>query len=192
MFEQLFQRPYTVVRHRDGPLAEERLRYLRHLAEQGMCRRYLKVVASRLLIIIDYLRLANRPTADIDLTEIEQQASLWAKRLAKGEQRKYSWIAFCQHAKAWLRFLGRLRTPVPIPEPCAHLIDAFAAFMHSEQGLSAVTIDVRRKIIQGFLHRLRTTPQEFREITITQIDDALLTPAEGKIPFLAGHAYNKA
>ena len=93
MFEQLFQRPYTVVRHQDGPLAEERLRYLRHLAEQGMCRRYLKVVASRLLIIIDYLRLANRPTADIDLTEIEQQASLWAKRLAKGEQRKYSWIA---------------------------------------------------------------------------------------------------
>ena len=38
MFDQLSQQPRAVARHRAGPLLDERLRYLGHLANQGTAR----------------------------------------------------------------------------------------------------------------------------------------------------------
>ena len=40
MFDQLFTSPVAVARHRTGPLLEERLAYLTHLANQGYARRH--------------------------------------------------------------------------------------------------------------------------------------------------------
>ena len=45
MFEQLFKRPHALARHRNGPLAEERCRYLAHCAQQQMSRRTLRRIA---------------------------------------------------------------------------------------------------------------------------------------------------
>jgi hypothetical protein len=39
MFEQLFERPHALARQRNGPLAEERRRYLVHCAEQQLSLR---------------------------------------------------------------------------------------------------------------------------------------------------------
>jgi hypothetical protein len=39
MFDHLFQRPQALARQRAGPLLEERLGYLRHLASQCMAWR---------------------------------------------------------------------------------------------------------------------------------------------------------
>ena len=36
MFDQLFERPHAVARHRAGPLSKERLRFLTHLAKGGV------------------------------------------------------------------------------------------------------------------------------------------------------------
>ena len=36
MFERLFQNPFVLARQRNGPLAEERHRYLSHCAQQQM------------------------------------------------------------------------------------------------------------------------------------------------------------
>jgi hypothetical protein len=36
MFDRLYQRPRVLARHRKGPLAEERRRYLAHGVEQEM------------------------------------------------------------------------------------------------------------------------------------------------------------
>ena len=41
MFDQLFKRPVAVARHRTGPLLEERLAFLTHLANQGYSRQEL-------------------------------------------------------------------------------------------------------------------------------------------------------
>ena len=42
MFEQLFKQPQALARQRAGPLLQERLRYLDHLADQvwlaGLCK----------------------------------------------------------------------------------------------------------------------------------------------------------
>jgi len=45
MFDELFTRPRAVARHSAGPLLEERLRYLAHLAELGMRRIDLQIMA---------------------------------------------------------------------------------------------------------------------------------------------------
>jgi hypothetical protein len=111
MFEQLFEQPHALARHRAGPLLEERLRYLTHRASQGLARKSLRVVAADLLTITDYLRLADCPGQVIPYTEIEEGATLWADRpqkptRAKGTKRIRQ--RFLWHATQWLEFLGRL------------------------------------------------------------------------------------
>ena len=74
MFERLFDRPTTVAQQWAGPLLEERLRYLSHLAEQGVARHGLQVRAYYLLMVAQCLRLAERPGELISHDEIERQA----------------------------------------------------------------------------------------------------------------------
>ena len=105
-----------------GPLAEERVRYLTHLAGQGMARRTLRVVAYYLLAVAQYLRLAARPGEVISYAEIEENAAAWASRslspphpkgTGRGRER------FLWNATQWLQFLGRFqpaaRRPAPTP-----------------------------------------------------------------------------
>jgi len=51
MFDQLFDWPSAVARHRRGPMLEGRLAFLTHLANQGYCRRGLRDNARDLLAI---------------------------------------------------------------------------------------------------------------------------------------------
>jgi len=177
MFDQLFEHPHALARHKAGPLVEERLQYLGHLAEQGKARRTLLGAAPYLLVVADHLRLADRPGEAISAAEIEEKAILWADRPPKpsdGTQRLLSRACFLRHATDWLQFMGRLQRPAPVPPPYADRIDDFADYMHGERGLSALTIDYRRWAILDFLCQLGTPPQAFHEITIAQIDEALV------------------
>lgn len=74
MFERLFNRPITVAQQWAGPLLEERLRYLAHLAEQGVARHRLQVRAYYLLMVAQCLRLAERPGELITPGELKRQA----------------------------------------------------------------------------------------------------------------------
>ena len=51
MFDQLYTCPVAVARHRTGPLLEERLAFLTHLADQGYTPNALRRSARRLLVI---------------------------------------------------------------------------------------------------------------------------------------------
>ena len=83
MFEQLFERPHALARQRNGPLAEERLRYLAHCAEQQMAHRTLRRIAIYTLIVAKALRLADRPGELVTRAEIEAEADRWANRHPK-------------------------------------------------------------------------------------------------------------
>ncbi|MEO2033667.1 MAG: hypothetical protein ABGZ35_16430 [Planctomycetaceae bacterium] len=76
MFEQLFRFPHALQPHLDGPLAEERRRYLCHRADEGIGRNGVRVMAYYLLACTEYLRLADRPGEPIARAEVEQQAQL--------------------------------------------------------------------------------------------------------------------
>ena len=76
MFDQFITRPFALARHRTGPLVEDRLAYLDHLAGQGMSRKALRECAHYLLVIDDYLCLADRPGETVSHDEIDQKATL--------------------------------------------------------------------------------------------------------------------
>ncbi len=71
MFDRLYQRPRVLARHRNGPLVEERRRYLVHGAEQEMALLTLQSMARHTLIVAKALRLADRPGEIITKKGIE-------------------------------------------------------------------------------------------------------------------------
>jgi hypothetical protein len=137
MFEQLFELPHAVARHRAGPLLDERLAFLTKLADRGVSRIVLRVSAQKLLVFIQSFGLVTRPDRIITLREVRRKIS---------EHRTRSL------ATRWLRFLHRLEElPVPV-SPHADKIKAFADYMEREKGLSPVTISNRCWLIPRFLN----------------------------------------
>ena len=175
MFDQLFTRPCAVARHRAGPLLEERLRYLCHLAELGMRRTELQIRDHYLLVIAQFLRLVERPKEAISQDEIDQKALLWSQhaqpRKVPGSRR--SRTLFRRFAIAWLGFLGRLQ-PIPdAPIPFAAEIAAFAEYLRNDKGLAPTTIEHRCLTLRCFLSCLYPANGSLQEITLEQIDAAL-------------------
>jgi integrase/recombinase XerD len=177
MFERLYSRPTALARHRDGPLAEERLAYLGHLAGQGLSTRSLQHVAPYLLVIALTLRLAERPGEAIRHEEIERQAARWAGRRSSRPNRKPGLVSretYLSHATRWLRFLGRLVPQSPPPSPFATHVAAFADYMLHERGLSPQTARNRCWFVGRLLDGLEVADDSLHEVTISHIDAALM------------------
>jgi integrase/recombinase XerD len=177
MFERLCSRPSALARHRDGPLAEERLAYLGHLADQGLSTGSLQRAAQYLLVIALTLRLAERPGEAIRPEEIRRQAARWAKRRCTRPDRKpgcYSRKSYLSHATRWLQFLGRLVPQSAPPSPFAAHLAAFADYMLHERGLSPRTSRNRCRFVRRFLDEIGAVDGSLRAITITQIDETLV------------------
>lgn len=176
MFEHLFKAPYTLARHRQSPLAEQRHRYLIHCAEMGLALSVRRTIACYLLVITDYLRLGDRPGDQITQAEIEAQADCWAKRptrRARKARTRETRRRFITYATHWLKFLGRWQAPPKPIHPCADQVTAFANYMRRERNLSPNTVTSRCLIVQEFLDRLCAS-RPLQEITPEHVDDALL------------------
>jgi hypothetical protein len=78
MFDQLFVRSDALTRYLSAPLIEERRQYLTHCAVQGMTKSTLEAKARLQLSIAEYLRLAERPSDTISLSEIKKAATRWS------------------------------------------------------------------------------------------------------------------
>lgn len=178
MFDRLFTRPVALARHRAGPLVEERLAYLGHLASKGISYRTLREVAQILLSVARRLGLADRPGEGIRHDEIRRQAILAARRRSRYPKRKDGSSArrvFRVQATRWLQFLGRLEPRPTPPNPHATLVATFAEYMRSDRGLSPSTIRSRCWLVRKFLDRLNITTGSLHGITISQIDDTFMT-----------------
>jgi integrase/recombinase XerD len=114
MFSTLFHYPRVLARHRNGPSADDRERYLAHCAEGGAAHSTLLSLAPELLaisrrIVLDSGRL-------ILPAEVEMAADRWV-RYQRRHQRivtgRFSRERFIQTATAWLRFLGQLQERLP-------------------------------------------------------------------------------
>jgi integrase/recombinase XerD len=159
MFDQLFERPHALARHRAGPLLKERTSFLTHLAARGMPRITLRCTAQRLLVIANALGLASRTGKTITRDKI--------KRTANGD------AVFVSIATRWLQFLGRLQSrPSPVC-PHAKKIKSFADYLEHERGLASATIRGCCWIVPRLLSQLNTADGSLREITPDRIDRAL-------------------
>lgn len=159
MFDQLFTRPFAVRRHREGPMMEERLAFLTHLASQGYSSHTLRARACDLLAIARILGLANQPRKAMTVAEV--------KRKTSNRRRLYP------IATRWLQFLGRLQQRSAPLTPHEKKIKAFADYMEHEAELSPVTIRGRCWWVKHFFKRLHGKGGSLHKITPQRIDMAI-------------------
>jgi site-specific recombinase XerD len=176
VFDQLFPDARALSRQRDGPLAEERRRYLVHCAEQRMAHKTLLEIARCTLAAANALRLAERSGELITREEIKAAADRWASR--RSPQRASTTVSsaclrFTRYATRWLSFLGRLLPVITTPQPYAEQITRFANYMRQERGLSPRTIEIRCRTVCEFLARVDESGRRLDSLTIAQVDDIL-------------------
>ena len=159
MLDQLFEHPFALARHRSGPLVDERISFLTHLASQGYSRRTLREKARDLLAIAGTLGLARRPRKALTLGEVASAVGNRPPRFPLAVQ--------------WLQFIGRLKhRPVPLT-PCEKKIKAFADYMANEEGLRPETIRRRCGVVTRFLKHEGFKSGSLHKITPGQIDVAI-------------------
>jgi site-specific recombinase XerD len=176
MFEQLFRCPSALRRQRNGPLAEERDRYLWHCAQQQFAPRTLGDIARSTLLAAKLLRLADHPDQRIAPVQIAAAADRWMHRHPQPAIRpraRYAWQRFTRHATRWLAFLGRLETPDTHTLPDAERLAQFADFMLQGRGLSPQTVQHRHRTIQEFLTTTNALGLRLDTLTAAQVDELL-------------------
>ena len=114
MFETLFTYPAVLRRHKEGPLAVERARYLTDLAAKSVARTTLLMKASYCRRVA--VELQRWPSDRcFDKNEVEEMASGYsADGLTSSNRRQHAKEHFRSVATDFLRSLGRLRPP-PTP-----------------------------------------------------------------------------
>ena len=167
MFEILFSDDATITRHRDGPCAKERERYLRHsatvgastLTQRNRARALLlvartltpvdlgKVGAERLHELIDSIRPSVAPATAVNLVNI---------------------------ARPWLKFLGWWHQPARLI-PFASQLNAFVTWMREERGLTPCTIEQWRYRTANFLCWCSETKRDLATLTPEDIDVYFVT-----------------
>ncbi len=159
MFDQLFEHPFALARHRTGPLVEERSAFLTHLASQSYSRRTLRGKASDLLAIAHALGLARRPRKALTIGEITSTVGNQPPRFPLAVQ--------------WFQFLGRLQQHLAPLTLYEKKIKAFADYMANEEGFRPATIRRRCGVVKQFLNQVDPKSGSLHKITPGQIDMAL-------------------
>src|SRR5208283_1653343 len=77
MIETILDRRFSLLRHKQAPLFEERERFLAQLHQQGTSRKSLRNMAGELIQVIRLLRLEK--LRDVDLQEIDRASRIWAQ-----------------------------------------------------------------------------------------------------------------
>ena len=109
MFEDLFIYPKVLARHRAGPPANARERFLAHCAAYGAARGTLLRFANELLVVAE--RIDVNSGKSFSLADVEAAAESWTRyQLRRGRAHGKRWpqALFIEVATAWLRFLGCL------------------------------------------------------------------------------------
>lgn len=176
MFDQLFVRSEALTRQLSAPLVEERRQYLTHSAVQGMAKSTLEAKARLLLSIAEYLRLGERPSDTITLSEIKKAATRWSNHnwpLPQSSHAKRSREYFMAQAADWLTFLNRLQTaPKPVTI-CDQMLAEFRRFMEEDRSLSPATVQSRCSSVRTFLVQLLDGRRSLETITVSDVDSLL-------------------
>lgn len=111
MFNKIFNKPYTIRKHINAPLLEERLNYLLYWDKLGRALNTMRTIAQYLLRVIDYLNLGTNNV--VTREEIELAACAWARYQYNHPQKKAAFSKcgkerFIWYATDWLRKLNRL------------------------------------------------------------------------------------
>jgi integrase/recombinase XerD len=173
MFERIFCFPAVIRRHREGPLASERLEYLKYLKDRGVALSTLLKHARYCLCIAHEIQRWPRDhffsTADLEGIS----ASWAARRVAQGRAIAPRWPQeqFQSVARSFLNRLGRLaRDPDPAPGPYDALLEDFLEVECEGRGLAQTTRNKHHWHIRQFLFYLNQQRQSLERLTPNHID----------------------
>ena len=169
MFETLISSDRALARHRDGPLAEQRNRYLLHCADQGGTRDTLCLRARSILWIAEHMSPSDFGSVDASrLHEIVYGSDCQAK---PAQTTAATLVSF---ARPWLKFLGwwpQVEEIIPFP----HALENFVAWMRDERGLTQCTIDQWQYRTSKFLHWCSDTGRDLATLRPQDIDAYFVT-----------------
>jgi integrase/recombinase XerD len=166
MFEALYDRKADVARHRAAPLAAERERYLLHCAEQGAAFGTLRSRAKWLFWAA--VRMSPDDSYGVDAARLHELVC--SRRLTPSTAETYE-----QSIRPWLKFLGWWRDERK-PVPFGQQLNQFISWMHDDRGLSAVTIDVRRRRVATFLRWCADTGRYLGALRPEDLDAYFVSP----------------
>ena len=117
MFERILFRRSNLSRHRNGPYAKERERYLTLLMEEGRSMPTLRQIANLLYHMAEQLPLS---LPSVTPTQIEAAARQWSATLVRCRISRHRMeTKFVFHATNWLRMLGSF-TETGVPTSVHH------------------------------------------------------------------------
>lgn len=171
MFEQIFRKRCYIERHRSGPHAEERVRYLAHIQEEGRTPKELHRVAGLLFPISRYVDVSQ---CDITSEQLDAAAEKWldGRLRHRTSARQYGKQSFLCIANRWLRFLGRLQEPVSA-EAFGPQVAVYVEYLTQQRGLARATIESKLTHLQPFLRWLPVL--DLHEVTPEHFPDYLRT-----------------
>lgn len=173
MYEALFSRPAAMQRHRDGPLAAERVAYLESLAAQGTPRTTMRIRADYCLQISKKLEQWPRDHR-FSQAEVGTWAGAWAAESVARRRAAHPQNAermFRIAAVAFLRSMGRLLSEsVLAPSNGGDRIEAFINDQRQKHWQSEATRRSGRWKIVGFVSYLDEQGYELGSIDATDVD----------------------
>jgi len=170
MFSILFQRPKVITRHRAGPLADERERFLRQCEARGYARSMLKKIAWILLAVADCIRIDRGKVTGGDIEQAVNSRRRFKRRPDVAQDSESSRRLFIHIATEWVRSLGCLEPPAEVERPFAMQTAAFVQYLQNERGLSPVTISTRLERLVWFFESLHPSRDALRTISIADVD----------------------
>ena len=171
MFETLFTYPAVLRRHKEGPLAVERARYLTDLAAKSVPRNTLLMKASYCRRVA--VELQRWPSDRcFDKNEVEEMASGYsADGPTSSNRRQHAKEHFRSVATDFLRSLGRLRPPpTPLPDQYDAMLSEFIALQQEGKWLSELTRRAARWQLTVFLNHLERRGMALADVEATDID----------------------
>ena len=169
MFETIVCTDLALARHRDGPLTEERVRYLRHCADQGGTRESLRSKARAILRVAE--RMSPEDLGHVDASRLHEIAcrSTCADTIAATTV-----AALVNCARPWLKYLDWWHEPVQLI-PFASTLDEFVSWMRDERGLTPCTIDQWRRQAATFLRWCGHTDRDLAMLQPMDVDAYFVT-----------------
>ena len=174
MFKAAQEREYVRLRQLEAPLLREREQYLSHLLDRGTSKRFVRVVAGRLLHINRLLGLTTlRP---IDASELERATQRWIEYIESHPTRTVgvsTAYTFRNTAENWLRFHNLLVMPVLPPRPFDVVRSQFVHYIKVARQMSSETVLKHHKIVSLFLSWAGERHDQINNISLNCIDEYL-------------------
>jgi len=173
MFESLFSYPSVLRRHKEGPLASERTRYLMGLAAQGMARGTILRRAAYCLCVAG--ELGRWPPGHVfSEAEVQLLAEVWAaKRVKAGRVSSPKWPQshMVLVVREFLRSANRLQSPgTPEPGRYDREVEEFIAAQQEARWTSSATCKSARWQIAQFLAYLDEQGLALAEVALGDVD----------------------